>query len=364
MAAYFGMQAQPPAATAPAATPPAAPPAPQPAPPAPQAARQQGAPKAPAAATPVWKRLSWLWFALLGLTILVVFAVMSGFGGYLSGIGLRKNAGEAQVAKAAGEQYQLAMIDLQQKHYERARQRLEYLLSIDPSYPGAVDQLSSVMALMNVTATPTVTPTPAVTPTPDTRSQDELFNQAQQAVLNSDWSAAIESLLALRKANPDYRPVDVDGMLFVALRNRGQNKILKEADLEGGIYDITLAGSFGPLDTEAQGLLNWTTMYITGASFWEIDWEQVVYYFSQVAPQMPYLTDGSGMTATARYAMGLFELGNTQSSQGKWCKAVEYYQQSLGVSYNAEVEQSLGQALNQCEKSQGGGQEPTPTTSP
>jgi hypothetical protein len=64
-----------------------------------------------------------------------------------------------------------------------------------------------------------------------------------------------------------------------------------------------------------------------------------------------------------RYAVGLYELGNTQASQGKWCKAVDYYQQSLGVSYNADAEQALAQARNQCEKSQGGG-EPTPTVAP
>ena len=294
----------------------------------------------------------------------MIFGLLSGFGGYSSGIGLRQSAGVAQVARAAGEQYQLAMIDLQQENFERARQRLEYVLSIDPSYPGAVDQLAGVMAQMNITPTPVPTPTPAVTPTPDTRSQDDLFNQSQQSILNSDWSAAIESLLALRKANPDYRPVDVDGMLFVALRNRGGDKIIKEADLEGGIYDITLAGSFGPLDTEAQGLLNWTTLYITGASFWGIDWEQVVYYFSQVAPQMPYLTDGSGLTATERYRLGLYEWGNTLSSQGKWCKAADLYQQSLGIGANAEVQEALAQSVNQCEKSQGGGQEPTPTSQP
>jgi len=174
----------------------------------------------------------------------------------------------------------------------------------------------------------------------------------------SNWNGAIENLLALRKADAAFRAIDVDGLLFLALRNQGRDKILKEADLEGGMYDLTLANKFGPLDAEASGLLSWSELYITGASFWGIDWEQAVNYFSQVAPQLPNLMDGSKMTATERLRQALFELGNTQASNGQFCKAVRSYQQSLAIAQDPSVQQAGELAAKNCEG--GGGAEATP----
>jgi tetratricopeptide (TPR) repeat protein len=171
-----------------------------------------------------------------------------------------------------------------------------------------------------------------------------MFNQAQQASLNSEWDKAIEALLALRGNDASYRPVDIDGMLFLALRNRGRYRILNENNLESGIYDLTLASNFGPLDSEASGLMNWTQMYITGASFWGIDWAQAVDYFSQVAPQMPNLMDGSKMTATERLRLALFEYGNTLAQQGQVCKALKLYEQSYAIGPDPQVQTAYDQA--------------------
>ena len=90
-------------------------------------------------------------------------------------------------------------------------------------------------------------------------------------------------------------------MLYVALRNRGVEKISKQADLEGGIYDLALAERFGPLDLDARGWREWSQWYIRGASFWEVDWAKSISYFSQVAPIAPNLRDASGWTASDRY---------------------------------------------------------------
>jgi tetratricopeptide (TPR) repeat protein len=238
------------------------------------------------------KSFSWLFIPVLGILAMTIIAFISGLGGYFSGISIRQRAETTQVAQVAQEQYQLGLEEVAQGEYQRARQRFEYVIELDPNFPGVTEKLSEVLLELNTTATPTLLPTATVTPTPDTRDVQEHYAQAQQYLLNKDWTNAIEALLSLRKADPSYQMVDVDGMLYLALRNQGVDKILKEADLEGGIYDLTLASKFGPLDTEAQGFLNWTGLYITGASFWEIDWEQAVNYFNQVAPQLPNLRDG------------------------------------------------------------------------
>jgi tetratricopeptide (TPR) repeat protein len=305
------------------------------------------------------KDLRWLIIPLLGLVGLFAIALISAFGGYSSGIGLRRAAESTQVAHSADQQFQLGLQDMDQGAYYRARQRFEYVIQLVPNYPGATEKLAEALLYLNATATPTLAPTPTITPTPDTRATEELFNKAQQAILNSEWDQAVEALLALRANDPAYHPVDIDGMLFLALRNRGRDRILKENNLEAGIYDLTLASNFGPLDSEAEGLQSWTQLYITGASFWGIDWAQAVEYFQQVAPQMPNLMDGSKMTATERLRQALFEYGNTLAQQGQFCKAMALYEQSYAIAPSDEVQIAYDQAAKGCDG--GGAAQETPT---
>jgi tetratricopeptide (TPR) repeat protein len=305
------------------------------------------------------KGLSWLVIPLAGLAALLLIGLMSAFGGYSAGIGLRQDAESTQVAQSAEHQFQLGLEDMAQGNYFRARQRFEYVIQLVPNYPGATEKLAEALLYLNATATPTLAPTPTITPTPDTRANEELFNQAQQALMNSEWDKAIEALLALRGNDATYRPVDVDGMLFLALRNRGRDRILKENNLESGIYDLTLASNFGPLDSEASGLMSWSQLYITGASFWGIDWAQAVDYFTQVAPQMPNLMDASKMTATERLRVALFEYGNTLAQQGQACKALNYYEQSYAIAPEPQVETAYNQAAKACN---GGGAVETPNS--
>ena len=128
----------------------------------------------------------------------------------------------------------------------------------------------------------------------------------------------------------------------MALRDRGWDKISKKADLEGGIYDLTLAERFAPLDSEAKGMLTWSSLYLTGASFWDLDWAKVVEYFAQVAPQMPGLRDGSGMTSTERYRIALGKLGDTLASTDQWCDAEAEYELSLNYGADAAIEECAG----------------------
>ena len=298
---------------------------------------------------------------LAGVIVLLMIAVLSGMGGYRSGIGIRTDAEATVLSQQAREQYELGLQDLEMGFFERARQRFEYVIRLDPSYPGAADKLAEVLLEINTTATPTLVPTPTLTPTPDTRGIDGLFETAGQQMANADWDGAYDSLLRLRKQDPTYRAVDIDGMLFLVLRNRGMDKIAMQADLEGGLYDLALAARFGPLDNEAQGYMNWTTLYLTGASFWDLDWRQVVYYFEQIAPQLPYLKDGSGLTAIERYRLGLVGLGNTLMREGDACAAVEKYELALTYGADPEVDLALVEAVKACS---GGGEATSQVTTP
>jgi len=294
-------------------------------------------------------RSPWKSLVLLGILALVLIAASSGYAGYAAGITNRKEAEAALTSSKAAEQFDLAVADISNGQYQHARQRLEYVAQLDPNYPGLTEKLAEVLARINATATPTPAPTATVAPTPDLRGVEGMFSQGEQMVANGDWTGAVDTLLKLRKNDPSYKPVQIDGLLFMALRNRGLDKISKQADLEGGLYDLSLASKFGPLDSEAQGYINWVSLYITGASFWELDWQKVVEYFSQVGPALPGLTDRSGWTAKERYRLGLKNYAQELASGGDPCAAAEQFQLSLSVGPDPEVEELFNEAMSACQ---------------
>jgi tetratricopeptide (TPR) repeat protein len=216
---------------------------------------------------------------------------------------------------------------------------------------------------MNRTATPTTAPTATtipVTPTPDLRGFDQMFQDAQQLILNKDWQKAIDALDNLRKANLQYHTVDVDGMYYVALRNLGVQDILVDGELEMGIYDLALAERFGPLDSDADSYRTWAQYYITGASFWQVDWSQVVYYFAMVYPAMPNMHNGgaTGMTATERFRLGSIAYGDQLAKAGDFCKAKEEYSNALSLHDDPVLDPTASFVTDKC------GSGPTATPKP
>lgn len=289
----------------------------------------------------------WRWVAVLSILTLLIIAGMSAYGGYRSGMQMRASAGSTQSAQQVATQFALGLEDMEAKRLDLARQRFEWVVSQNPGYPGVTEKLAEVIMLMNITATSTPAPTPTLTPTPDLRSVEELYTQAKEMMAGGDWSNAIDTLLRLRKKAPDYHEVEVDGMLYIALRNQGVSKI-QRADLESGTYDLALAERFGPLDAEARNWRDWAEFYITGASFWEVDWVRVIEYFSELAPVVPNLADSSGWTATDRLRIAYARYGDQLAAAGDWCKAQEQYDNSLNLMADSEVESSASHAAEQC----------------
>jgi hypothetical protein len=314
--------------------------------PGPEEPTPSGSPPPPTPPAEKKRRRRWPAWMLGGLLTLLLIAFASGYGGYLRGIRMREEAQATLITSQLQEQFDLAVQDMSAGRYELAYQRLSYINAHDPGYPGMIDLLVEVQMKVSTTPTPTLAPTPTLTPTPDLRGVETLVTQSQQAVANAEWTKAIETLLSLRKSDPQYQAVMVDDLLYISYRNRGRDKILKEADLEGGIYDLTLAERLGPLDAEAQGLLTWAGLYITGASFWEIDWAQAVYYFGQVAPALPNLRDGSGLTASERYRQALVGYGDSLMQKEQYCDAKGQYE--LAAAQGASVGENYNQALEGC----------------
>src|SRR5512138_2143989 len=234
-------------------------------------------------------------FNALGLIVLLALAILSA---YNSGIKVRQNWETSQRSQELGTQFQYALVDMQFQRYANARQRLEYIIKKDPTFPGAQEKLTEVLVLSNA---PTPTITPSLTPTPDFSGAEQAFAQAQQLIAAQDWPGAIGTLDQIRKLDPTYKTSQVDGMYYFALRNYGYGLIVNQGNLEGGIYQFTLAERFGTLDRDANGLREGARYYLIGASFWELNWEQAVLYFQQVYAGYPGLWDGT-MTVSERYS--------------------------------------------------------------
>ena len=282
---------------------------------------------------------------LLGALALIILVGLGGLGGYQQAIGDRTSAQATVVSKQLTEQYALALLDIDAGRYGAAQQRLEYIIQNNPSFPQAGQKLSEVLVLITI---PTATLVPTFTPTPDLSGVEEIFQRAQQYLNIQDWPNTLANLDSLRRKDPTYRAAEVDGMYYFSLRNYGYDLITKQGNLEGGIYQLTLAERFGPLDSTGNGLREGARLYVLAASFWDLDWKNAVQYFSQLYLGWPSMWDGT-MTASERFRIASMRYGDELFAQEQYCAAVEQYKaaQTLGELDDISL-RNANQAYAQC----------------
>lgn len=287
---------------------------------------QPSAAEEPKTEPPVKKTSRWR-SILIGVLGFLLLIGLGSFSGYNRALSVRENAQQAILATQLSQQFSFALVDIEFGRYENARQRLEYIIQKDPNFPGAQEKLTEVLVLSTI---PTPTLAPTATSTPDFSGAESAYARAQELIRLQDWSAALEALDTIRKLDPKYKTAQVDGMYYFALRNKGNDLITRTGDLEGGIYYITLAERFGPLDNNSKGLRDGARTYMVGASFWELDWEQAANYFSQVAAGWPSMWDGT-MTAGQRYFMASVEFANDLYTAQNYCAAYDQYQKAAAM---------------------------------
>lgn len=289
-------------------------------------------------------RVNWRRF-LLGALALIVVVGLGAFGGYQQAINNRMIAQSEVMTQQLTEQYALALLDIAAGRYGPAQERLNFIIQNNPSFPEASQKLAEVMVMA---AIPTPPPLPTMTPTPDLSGVEEIFQRALQANNSLDWPNALANLDTLRRKDPTYRTAEVDGMYYFALRNYGYDLIIKQGNLEGGIYQLTLAERFGPLDSNANGLREGARLYVLGASFWDLDWKNAIFYFSQLYTGWPQMWDGT-MTASERYRIAAMRYGDELFAAEQWCPAYEQFQiaQTLGALDPAS-EKNAYQAMIKC----------------
>lgn len=291
------------------------------------------------------------WIHRLAIFILcLALAILLGGGlGYINGQAARQNWQQNTNTQALQEQYELGIQNLAEGQVEVARQRFEFILQQDPTYPHAAEQLAETMVILYATSAPTAVPaTITPTPTPDPRPAEELLALTRQLLENKDWTAALETLMNLRKENNAFQTARVDGWMYLALRQRGVGKITLQSNLEGGLYDLALAERFGPLDAEAVSTRDLARLYLLGAAFWEAYPQKAVEYFSQVAAIAPGLKDASGWTASERLRLALIQYADQLAAQGEWCQAQQQYELALAQQENADLQATVSAAAEKC----------------
>ena len=275
-------------------------------------------------------------FAIVALLIIAIG--FSGLVGYWVGTKQGQETRSEAVRKITDEQFQLAIEDLGAGRFEIARQRLEYISRLDPTYPQVAEHLAEALLALNAA---TATPLPIATPTPNLAPVEDLFSLAEAKIIDEDWTAAIEALLALRAKDPTYRSIDVDGLLFTALRNRGMQRITIGM-MEEGLYDLSLASRFRPLDNNAIQLKSLAEQYLLANSYYGLNWAMATELFAQLCFQ------GATSDSCYKYGFSAWSYGDLLLALDDPCGAQEQYQQSLNTWDNPEYHPTATQAANAC----------------
>jgi tetratricopeptide (TPR) repeat protein len=304
-----------------------------------------------------WPSLLVIGISLVGILLLIIGGAV--WKGYQAGLTEREQEWQATQAIELNKQYNLGLVDLAAGRYELAGERFEYILKIDPNYPGAADKLTEAKVAQQIT--PTITPLPSLTPlAPVTPAADpaSIFALAQQSQAATNWDEAIQRLTQLRALDPTYKASQVDQMLFTALRNRGVARI-QAKDLEGGIFDLNQAEALGKLDQDAKNHRLWARYYLDALSYWGLNWQKTVELLSELHSFAPYFQDTPAKLHEAQlnYAAQL-------TAAGDHCGAAEQYAAAQALSAVPAIADKLATAQVECIPTPADGSTATPTAIP
>lgn len=294
------------------------------------------------------------WVIPLTLGLLALAAGL----GYLTGASEQQQTRQEEIRSIIAEQFALGLLDLEEERYQVARQRFEYIIQLDPTFPQAAEKLAeALLGLREPAAQPTA---PVASPTPNLAPAQEILDAAKAAYAQGDWDAVIAQLLALRAKDPEFRAVEVDGLMYAALRNRGLRRISVDKELEEGIYDLSLAASFAPLDEEALNWRSWAQLYLTANSYFGLNWEQAAFYFDVVYRVAP----GIRNDVSWKYAFSIQMYALQLAAAGDPCTAEEQLDISLEVLFNEELAPTATAVRDACRTATAPPPAPPPSDTP
>lgn len=299
-----------------------------------------------APATPIGRFIRSVPGAFLSIALsLSGILALAALGGYSAGSAERERTAATAQAVELARQFQLGLDDLSAGRPSLAVQRFEFILALDPAYPGAAQRLAEARAAIPqntaTSPTPLPSPTPIITVGPETAKI--LFEAARSAFDQKQWDKALQKLGALRVISPDYERAAVRSMLFRALQNRAIDYI-NAGKLELGLADLDQASKIGALDPDAQQYRQWAEIYIAGVSYWGLNWPRTVETFQLLYKIAPYFRDTITRLHDAQLAYA-----RQLDAQGQPCDAVTHYAEALKLQPDKLVEDQRTAAETACE---------------
>ncbi len=290
----------------------------------------------PARAQRLLSRVGWLFAAILVLAVISAAAA-----GFQAGARQREDQFRATQTAELQHQYELGLSDLADGRYEVAAARFDYVLGLDPRFPGAAEQLAKARAAVNVTAAPRPTAIPTLPPS----QQDDpsaLLARAERLAEAGDWTGVISQLTLLRTVDADYEAIRVDQLLFRALRNRGLARIQGDK-MEAGIFDLDQAAAYSPLDQEAVNFRAWARLHLAANSFWGLDWGRTVGILREL-----HLIAPNFKNTTRRLYDATLQFAAELEAAGDYCSAADAYAASQDLFNDPDVADKQRAAIDAC----------------
>ncbi|MBP7687617.1 MAG: PD40 domain-containing protein [Thermoflexales bacterium] len=261
---------------------------------------------------------------------LISLIVASAVGGVVIGLQDRETDRQAE----ADRYYQEGLANFASGKLELAKADFEYVLRLDPAYPGAQEQIAQVTDRLTVKPTPTSAAL--------TSAIDQLYETGLTAYQAQKWATAIDALAQVRSIDPAYQAAQVSQYLFDASVTYGLELI--EADrLEEAIAYLDQAAYIRPLPAAAALQAQYAKLYLTARGYWNVNWERAIERFTELYAFAPGYKD-----TFARLVGSYVEYGNERVRAGDSCTAQKQYEEAIKLSPGAALQAKLDQATQVC----------------
>jgi tetratricopeptide (TPR) repeat protein len=262
-----------------------------------------------------------------GLCTLIATAAI---GGVAAGLRDRETDRQAQ----ADRYYQEGLANFAGGRLELAKADFEYVLRLDPAYPGAPAQIAQITARLTVKPTPTSAAL--------TNALEQLYQTGRSAYQTQNWVTAINALAQVRSIDPAYQTDQVDQQLFEAATTYGL-ELIKTDRLEEAIAYLDQAAYIRPLPDEAARQAQYAKLYLTALGYWNVNWDKAIEQFAALYVIAPGYKD-----TFVRLVDSYVEYGNERVRAGDSCMAHTQYAEALKLRPSPTLQAQLDQALQVC----------------
>ena len=276
----------------------------------------------------------------LSATTLLILVFACGFigliaaaiaGGVAAGLQDRKADDQARLDQF----YQEGLANRAADKLPLAKADFEYVLRLNPTYPGAREQLAQIQDLLTVKPTPT---TSAIV----VDVTQQLYQAGLAAYQKKDWQKALEIFAQVRSINATYEKDAVAQMVYDAALTYGLE--LAQADrLEEAIAYLDQAAYIQPLPAKAEAEAQYARLYITARDYWNVNWEKAIESFGELYHLGPGYRD-----TFARYVEAYIQYGDERMRAGDPCTAQTQYEAALQLRPSATLQEKVDKSKEVC----------------